>query len=137
MSEVFKPAPKPVSICGRHLSGSVAEAYCTGLVIDGTTSLAYYYTVKEGMKLKIYEYDHHSEGAGPRAYLEVSPNVTTTPIQWLKAKGMGGDLEVHRTFRYPLIIEAYDYDHGLRFGFVQKTAGLIDISIHGETSPLS
>jgi len=133
---VLKPAPKPISIYATH-TGSTSEIAITGMTIDGVSGTLGYYTVKQGFKGKIYEVDVGSEEEA-LAYLEVSKNLSTTPLKWLKVKGFKVASKGHigRSWRYPLIIEAYDYDAGLRVTFQQTTGGRIDVSMHGEASPL-
>lgn len=133
---VLKPAPKPISILATH-TGSTSEIAITGMVIDGVSGSPGYYKVKQGFKGKIYEIDIASEEE-TLAYLEISKNVTTTPLKWLKVKTfkLASKGHIGRSFRYPLIIEAYDYDHGIRVTFQQTTGGRIDVSMHGEASPL-
>jgi len=133
---VLKPAPKPISIYATH-TGSTSEIAITGMTIDGVSGTLGYYTVKQGWKGKIYEVDVASEEEA-LAYVEVSKNLSTTPLKWLKLKGfkIASKGHIGRSWRYPLIIEAYDYDHGIRVAFQQTTGGRIDVSMHGEASPL-
>jgi len=133
---VLKPAPKPFTIHATH-TGSTSEIAITGMTIDGVSGTLGYYTIKQGFKGKVYEFDVASEEEA-LAYLEVSKNLSTTPLKWLKLKAFKVASKGHigRSWRYPVIVEAYDYDAGLRVTFQQTTGGRIDVSMHGEASPL-
>jgi len=136
MDQTLRPAPKPISIYATH-NGSTSEIAITGMTIDGVSGTLGYYTVKQGFKGKIYEVDVASEEEA-LAYLEVSKNLSTTPLKWLKVKTikLASKGHIGRSWRYPLIIEAYDYDAGLRVTFQQTTGGRIDVSMHGEAQAL-
>jgi len=136
MDETLRPAAKPISILATH-TGSTSEIAITGMIIDGVSGTLGYYTIKQGWKGKIYEVDVATEEEA-LAYLEVSKNISTTPLKWLKLKTFKVASKGHigRSWRYPLIIEAYDWDHGIRVTFQQTTGGRIDVSMHGEASPL-
>jgi hypothetical protein len=128
--------PKPLSIFATH-SGSTDEVAITSMIIDAVSTSVGYYKVKAGSKLKLYEYDLGAEEE-TRAYLEVCKNLETSTLVWMKVKGIKLSSKGHigRSWRYPVIIEAYDYDHGLRVSFVQTSAGRIDVAAHGEVEPL-
>ena len=136
MDETLRPAPKPISLLATH-AGSTSEIAITGMVIDGVSGSLGYYTIKQGWKGKIYEIDVASEEEA-LAYLEECKNLTTTPLAWLKIKTIKVASKGHigRSWRYPLIIEAYEYDTGIRVTFQQTTGGRIDVSMHGEASQL-
>lgn len=137
MSEVLLPKEKPVSLFATH-TGSTSEIAITNMVIDAVSTSAGYYKIKAGNKLRLYEFDLESEQE-TRAYIEVCKNLETTTLMWIKVKGFIIPSKGHigRSWRYPLIIEAYDYDHGVRFSFIQTSGGIVDISAHGSVSPLS
>lgn len=132
----MRPAPKPFTILGTH-TGSTSYSAITGMVIDGVSGTLGYYTIKQGFKGKIYEADVASMDA-TLAYLELCKNLTTTPLIWARIKTfyLASAGHVGRQFRYPIIIEAYEYDHGLRIAFQQTSGAQIDVSMHGEASPL-
>lgn len=137
MSEILIPREKPVSLFATH-EGSTEEIPITNMVIDAVTTSVGYYKIKAGSKLRLHEVDVAAEDE-TRAYIEVCKNLETSDLVWVKVKGfkLSSKGHIERSWRYPLIIEAYDYDHGVRFSFVQTSGGRIDISAHGSVSPLS
>ncbi len=151
----LRPAPKPVNILAEH-PGSTTKVSITGLVVDGVTNMAGYYTVKVGNKLKLYEVDvavgsvfnsdsNVNEQAETTVYVEECTNLGTTPFTWVTVKGLkplGASYDytsafAGRSWRYPLIIEAYEYDIGIRLSYQQTSGAQVDISMHGEVSPLN
>jgi len=137
MSDVtLRPAPKPFTIHATH-GGSTSEVAITGMTIDGVSGTLGYYTVKQGWKGKIYEADVAAKDE-TITHLEQCKNLTTTPLAWLKLKTIYVPSPGHvgRSWRYPIIIEAYEYDTGIRVTFQQTSGARIDVSMHGEVSPL-
>jgi hypothetical protein len=137
MSEILMPKEKPVLLFATH-TGSTSEIAITNMVIDAVSTSAGYYKIKAGNKLRLHEFDLAAEEE-TRAYIEVCKNLETSTLVWIKVKGVKLSSKGHigRSWRYPVIIEAYDYDHGVRFSFVQTSGGQIDVSAHGSVSPLS
>jgi len=137
MNETLIPREKPVSLFATH-TGSTSEIAITNMVIDAVSTSAGYYKIKAGNKLRLHEFDLSAE-VETRAYIEVCKNLETSTLTWIKVKGFKLASKGHRdrSWRYPLIIEAYDYDRGVRFSFIQTSGGQIDISAHGSVSPLT
>lgn len=150
----LKGAPKPVNILAEH-TGSTTKVSITGIVVDGVTRMVGYYTVKAGQKLKLYEFDVAAgtvlnsdsgvqEAVDTRVFIEECTNVTTTPLTWVTIKGLQSTIGSYnysaplpgRSWRYPLIIEAYEYDIGIRLSYQQSSGAQVDISMHGEVSSL-
>lgn len=137
MSEVLIPREKPVSLFATH-AGSTDEVAITNMIIDAVSTSVGYYKIKAGQKLRLNEFDLGAEEE-TRAYIEVSKNLETSTLVWMKVKGFKLSSKGHigRSWRYPVIIEAYDYDHGVRFSFIQTSSGRVDVSAHGSVAPLS
>jgi len=137
MSDVtLKPAPKPFTILGTH-AGSTSEVTISGLVVDGISGPVTYYKVKQGNKAKIYEADVAAKDE-TIAFIEECKYLSTTPLIWTKIKTIyvASPGHVPRSWRYPVIIEAYEDDIGIRLSFQQTSGARVDISLHGEASPL-
>lgn len=137
MSDVLMPREKTVHLFATH-TGSTSEIAITNMVIDAVSTSAGYYKIKAGNKLRLHEFDLGAEEE-TRAYMEVCKNLESTPFKWIKVKGFKLSSKGHigRSWRYPVIVEAYDYDHGVRFSFLQTSGGVIDVSTHGSVAPLS
>jgi len=137
MSDItLKPGPKPFTILATH-AGSTTEIAITGMTIDGVSGTLGYYTVKQGWKGKIYEADVAAKDES-LAFIEISKNLSSTPLKWLKTKTIYVPSPGHvgRSWRYPVIVEAYEDDIGIRVTFQQTSGARIDVSMHGEVSPL-
>lgn len=107
------------------------------MVVDGVSGSLGYYTIKQGQKGKIYEADLAAKDE-TIAFIEECKNLTTTPLAWLKIKTLYAPSAGHigRSWRYPVILEAYEYDIGIRVAFQQTSSARVDVSMHGEVSPL-
>ncbi len=138
MSEyTLRGSPKPFNIIAVH-PGATSETTITGMVIDGVSSTVGYYKVKAGSKAKIYEVDAAVKDE-TIVNIEQCKNVTTSPLTWVKVKKIEVSAMGHvgRSWRYPLILEAYEYDMGIKISFQQTSGAQVNLSMHGEVSPLT
>ena len=123
---------KPVMIEGIETAGNTSEDTVETLLVNGSTVTAGYYTIRKGMKLKIYDVDIEGDVA-TRVILRVGTDTTTptnNPIwrQWNLASP--GNLD--RSYKMPLIIEAVENDLYLFLRFIQTSTGRFSVGLNAE-----